>query len=189
LKRKNLYLKWKDKNQIVEILNNGGVGVVPTETVFGIIGKPDKTKRINEIKKSPENKPLTFFIGNHKQVNTLWDPIPKPFSQAIQHWPGPFTLLAGSPLVGIRMPDVEELCEIINETSPLASTSANLSGEDTSTTIEGMSEAFLEEVDFIIDESIENQSNRASTILKIEDNRVSIIREGFLTMEDLNIKQ
>lgn len=188
MKRKNLYLKWKDQLEIIDQLKKGKVGIVPTETVYGLIGLPEQTKKINEIKKSPDQKPLSFFIGNTNQIQTLWSSTPKAFAKAIQQWPGPFTLIAGEPLIGIRMPCVNELLEIINSTGPLASTSANLSGDPTCTSLDQMPNELIDHVDFIIDESISDSSNNASTIIKYEQNEISIIREGDLSAEDLHIK-
>jgi L-threonylcarbamoyladenylate synthase len=188
LKRKNLYLKWKDQFEIIELLNNGAIGVVPTETVYGIIGKPDLSKKINEIKKSSDNKPLTYFIGDLKQINNLWSNTPEAFSKTLKHWPGPFTLLADSPLIGIRMPAVPELCEILKTTGPLASTSANFSGEPTSSSLDNMPNELLNSVDFIIDESISSCFNQASTILKFEDNQVTTLRKGALDCKQLEVQ-
>lgn len=172
------YLKWQDSGSIIKSIKNGGIACVPTETVAGLIGLPEQKDKINKIKGSPPEKALSYFCANMDQALNLWGNLPSELMPLTHFWPGPLTLLYGEKnLIGIRIPKVPELLEILNETGPLASTSANFSTENAATEIANVPTQLLQNVDFVIDEKVQ-AAGQASTIIKYQHKKWHLIREG-----------
>ena len=180
-------LKWQDSKRICEWLKEGKSCLIATETVFGLMGNLDTELKLNQIKKSPENKPLSYFVGNWQQAQELWGKtIVGAEAMAKAFWPGPLTLIAGKPnSKGIRMPQISPLLELLIEIDPTLCTSANLSGDPAPQTLDDLNPELVEQVDFIIDEPAPESSGYASTILiyNHDDESWKSIREGSITSE------
>ena len=103
-----------------EILNNDGVVVLPTETVYGIGTNSLSEKGLNklyELKNRPVNKPISVLISNKEMINKVAKNITERQWKVIsKFFPGPLTIIlkkkflvpnivtANSDTVGIRMP-------------------------------------------------------------------------------------
>ena len=124
-------------NLAAKTLKNDGVIIFPTETVYGLGGlasSKNAVKRMYQIKQRPEDKPFQILISDASQLNELTDEVSEKARELIaKYWPGPLTLIFkqknGNSTVGVRLPDHELLRQLIRLTGPLASSSANLSGE------------------------------------------------------------
>ena len=82
--------------------------------------------------------------------------------------------------VGVRIPNNKELLEIINKLDkPIISTSANISEEISITNIEQIDKEIKDNVDYIYD--VGEILNQSSTIVKFENGKLIILREGILT--------
>ena len=113
-------------------------------------------------------------------------------------WPGPFTIIfnktnlvpdiltSGLGTVGIRMPNNKVCLDLINKLgSPIATSSANISNErPTSVIDENLIKNFENKVDFILD-SGKIDGGIPSTIVKVEENKINILREGPISFNDV----
>ena len=114
------------------VLRAGGVALVPTETVVGLVAAD--ARRLNEIKGSDSGKPVALLCASAEEALALAADVP-PLARRLAglYWPGPLTLVldrSGGGTVGLRVPDhgvVQDLLSAYGE--PLYATSANLSGE------------------------------------------------------------
>ena len=80
------------------------------------------------------------------------------------------------------MPNDKRLLNIMNHLNrPLISTSANISSKKAITNPDQLEEKMKEQIDCIIDEGTIN--NEASTLIKVEDNKIVILREGAISKE------
>ena len=155
----------------IEVLSQGGVIIIPTDTVYGIIcdiNNPDAIQKIYHIKRRDTKKPLPVFINDINQLNFLVDEIPAAAKVLTDNfWPGPLTLLLSchklhysevtrnSGKMGIRMPGLPLILELIDQSKiVLASTSANLSNEPATYRIDDISKEVLEQVDLVLDGGI-----------------------------------
>ncbi len=188
----------------IEVINNGGLVIGPTDTVYGILGDAtnEKTiKRVYEAKKRANNKSLLVLVGNKELLYKCVREINELEQQLIDKYlPGKLTIIfkksdyindlvtGGLDTVGIRMPDYKELLEVLNTVNkPLLSTSANISNMNTITNINMIPEELKEYIDFI-DDGGEIVAN-SSTIVKVENNKIIILREGDLSNDiRLNFK-
>jgi len=175
-------LKWKEQKDLQEMIKAGKTCLVETETVVGLLGNLNTEQKLNEIKKSPDTKPLSLFVGNQNQIEPIWTELPPGTHElASNFWPGELTLIAGKPIKkGIRMPKINPLLELLTLTGPCVCTSANLSGDPAPKSLKDVNPELLEQVDFVIDEIAPKSSGKASTILIFDDekNEWSELRSG-----------
>src|SRR3990167_10824323 len=130
--------------QLISLLKNGAVGVLPTDTVYGLVCRADNqpaVKRLYGLKKR-EKKPGTIIAADIDQLVKLG--IKYRYLKAVeQYWPGavsvvlPFSdpskayLRAGLPTLAVRIPKDKRLSVLLKQTGPLLTTSANAPGKPT----------------------------------------------------------
>lgn len=199
----SLFLKQENVNIASDILKNGGIGIFPTDTVYGIgcdFQNITSLKKIFEIKERNFNKPINILVSNKEMINKLVKDI-NPIEKILidNFWPGPFTIIfnktslvpdiltSGLNTVGIRMPKNNICLDLIDEFgSPLATSSANISNENPTSVIdENLIKNFENKVDFILD-SGKIDGGIPSTIVRVEnDNKINILREGPISFNDI----
>lgn len=184
------------ESDIIKTLKDGKLVIMPTDTIYGIIGdatNEDVINKVYEVKERPHDKPLLILVSNLSMLHELVTEIPKETEKIIKKfWPGPLTILfkksskvsdtltANSSLVAIRMPNDKRLLNIMNHLNrPLISTSANISSHDAITNPNQLEEKMKEKIDLIVDEGTVN--NEASTLITIVNGKIEILREGSLT--------
>lgn len=184
------------ESDIINTLKDGKLVIMPTDTIYGIIGdatNEDVINKVYEVKERPHDKPLLILVSNFSMLHELVTEIPKETEKIIKKfWPGPLTILfkksskvsdaltANSALVAIRMPNDKRLLNIMNHLNrPLISTSANISSHDAITNPNQLEEKMKEKIDLIVDEGTVN--NEASTLITIVNGKIEILREGSLT--------
>ena len=97
----------------------------------------------------------------------------------------PNVLTNGGDTVGIRMPDNDIALNLSKYSNvPIAAPSANISNRPSGTNIESIYNDFHDNVDIYIDDG-ESKFGVASTIVKVENNNIKILREGVITLEDI----
>lgn len=198
LRNSNDYFKLK---KIGNIIKNGGIVVFPTETVYGIgtnALNEKSIKRLYEIKKRPLNKPISLLVNNIDMVNRIAKDITKKEYELMEKFfPGPFTIIlnkkeivpniltANTDTVGIRMPDNEIARKLIEYAGvPIATTSANISGEISETNLKNIIEIFNNKVDYFIDGG-ESNIGIPSTIVKVTNDIPYILRKGSIKEEQI----
>lgn len=179
---------------VSEILRNGGVAIVPTDTVYGFSGIVDvrnsfchKTDgRIRSIKGRDENKPLIQLISDPKDIVLYTDAvIPQ---KLLDCWPGSLTMIVplkkDSPLaenigtVAFRCPGDLWLRKVIKEVgAPIYSTSVNRSGCPVIEKIDGIKAEFEKDVDLIVEDG-DKIGALPSTLVLLEDGGYRILRQG-----------
>lgn len=185
-----------DIGRLVEVINNGNIAVVPTDTVYGIIGDAtniDVIHKVYEVKKRDYSKPLILMVSSidmlEKYVLEVNDIEKKLIDR---YWPGKLTILfkknnnvddlitSGSNLVGIRYPDNKELNELMDKLNkPLISTSCNISSKEVITSIDMLEEDISKHVSYVYDGGI--LSDTSSTIVRVNGDKIEIIRDGELS--------
>ncbi len=181
-------------NQIeaLEKLKTGKPIIFQTDTLPAIACKPEYSNIIYKIKKRDKNKALILMGSQVQQVldyveNDARDDFQK---VAEKFWPGPLTLIipirknkslnfiSGENTLGIRIPDSLTARSLILESGPLATSSANISGLDTSFVAESVSND-LPDVDLLGPVPWEACSGIGSTIISwAKDGKWRLVREG-----------
>jgi L-threonylcarbamoyladenylate synthase len=171
------------------------IGVMPTDTVYGVVARAqDETavSRLYELKKR-EDKPGTLIAANLDQLESLG--LKRRYLKAVeQYWPGAVSVVIpaanpelkylhrGKMTLAVRIPDDKDLQKLLEVTGPLITSSANQPGEPPANTIEEAKAYFGDQVDFYEDGG--HLSNRQpSTIIRIIDDAVEVLREGAVTID------
>lgn len=180
--------------QIVDSLQQGGIIIYPTDTVYGLgcdILQQRAVERICRIKKvDPKKAQLSFVCSDLSHLSDYAKPLSNPVYRLLKdHLPGPYTfILPASKMVpkilqskkdtiGLRIPDNNIAMAIIRELGrPILS--ASLPGEmvEDYTDPEVMYENFRNEVDYVIDGGIGGMT--PSTVVDCTGDEPVLIREG-----------
>lgn len=190
----------KNKEEIINTLNNGGVIAYVTDTVWGLGCLPDNekaVKKIYEIKKREAQKPLILMSNEVYNLLDYVKPIPKVGQQLIKkYFPGALTIVtdksdktpdyitSNMSTVGIRIPNnkvFKEICEIIPN-HVLATTSANLSHQPSAKTYEQALENMTGLADLIIEDYGYHAKGLESTVVGVMNNELRIFRQGAITI-------
>lgn len=171
----------KFTNEHVKILKKDGIGVIPTDTLYGVVGSYFSGKAEERIKKARKvlSKPngwvtLISDVDDLQKVGVAVDEDQKKLLKRI--WPGSFSVgFRGSPNA-FRVPENKELRGFLAKTGPLIAPSANITGESPAKNIEEAQNYFHDAVDFYINAGV--LDSEPSTVLVIDGLKVSLIREG-----------
>ena len=187
-----------DLNQEVanalEVLQNGGIILYPTDTVWGIGCDASNEKavaKIYELKKRAEAKSMIVLVNGEKLMHNTFKEIPEVAWQIMDLSEKPTTLVLDKPqnvALNLVADDNTLAVRLVKETfcyklieklkKPLVSTSANISGNATPNTYSEISNEIKNGVDYIVNLSREKKCGNPSTIIKIGlDNVVKIIRK------------
>lgn len=183
----------KMDKKIITILKNDGVGVYPTDTLYGIVGSAlsrKAVKRIYDIKGRDENKPFIILIADVLQLEMFL-----PHSALMRHeiflkknWPGQVSVIlpCGSKSftylhrntnsLAFRLPKSKSLRDFLQKTGPLVAPSANPQGEEPAYTIKEAKKYFGEKVDFYVNEG--KKVGKPSTVVSLVWKIPKIIRQG-----------
>jgi len=184
----------KNLDIIIDQLNKGGIVIIPTDTIFGIACNAfnkKSIKKIFEIKKRPLSLPLSIAIKNKDYFNIVAKDISNNAQNVIdKYFPGQVTIIlkkkdiisdlitANQDYVGIRIPDDKNLQYILNNIDfPIVLTSANIHNYPNCGSVEEINKQIGDKVDYILDGKI-NENKLGSTIVKFEDNDMTILRKG-----------
>ena len=181
-----------------QIINQGGVAVFPTDTVYGIGCNPynkDSVRKIYEIKSRDISKPLQVLVYSKEIAEKIafFDEFTKKIVE--KFWPGPLTVILKltdeslkrslnvTDKIAIRVPNHKCTLEILKNCNFLVGTSANISGHSSFTNPD---ECFnnIQKYDVFVDGGTIT-SKAESTIIEIENEQIKIIREGALSHEEI----
>ena len=198
LKNSNEYYKIKDASDVIK---NGGLVLFPTETVYGIgaNGLDEKAvKKIFEAKGRAQDNPLILHIANIDMLDEIATGITDlEYKLMDAFWPGPLTIIlnkkeivpnvvtGGLNTVAVRMPKNIIANKLIEYAAvPIAAPSANISGKPSGTCLEDIYEELADKMDYIIDGG-KCEVGLESTVVKVENGQVKILRPGKITKEQI----
>jgi L-threonylcarbamoyladenylate synthase len=170
---------------LLKILKNKGIGILPCDTIYGIVGVAPATKaKIGKIKGRSLQKSFLELIPSIDWLKeyTL-QTLPHEF---VPYWPGPLTLIfkgkKGKEKVALRIPEDEILIDLLLSLQlPLYSTSVNFSGQDYLWKIADIIRIFEKKVDIIVDGG-DLPDLSPSTIVDITVTPYKLVRQGALKL-------
>jgi L-threonylcarbamoyladenylate synthase len=191
----------KDINKAKQLLEEGQLVAIPTETVYGLAGNAldaEAVTRIFQAKNRPQFDPLIIHISALEKASLYANHIPpKARDLAKAFWPGPVTLLlerkpnipdlvtAGLATVGIRCPDHPLTSRLLDAIDfPLAAPSANPFGYVSPTTPQHVNDQLGEKVAYILDGG-PCRVGIESTIVGFDNDMPVVYRSGGLSVEDI----
>ncbi len=175
-----------------KILLNAGVGVMPTDTIYGLVGSALSKKavqRIYKIRKRNPKKPMIILTGSLRDLK-LFDIKLDVREQKIlsKIWPGKISVILpcsvkkfsylhrGTKTLAFRLPATKKLRDFLKKTGPLIAPSANPEGLTPAFTIKEAKRYFGDRVDFYIDAG--KMKSLPSTLIAIKNGRAIIKRKG-----------
>ena len=178
--------------QAAKVLADGGLVIIPTETVYGIAANALNKKaleRLYKIKNRPKDKPFSILIAQEHQVQELAAEVPvAAYKLMHKFWPGALTILLKAKdqgKIGLRMPDNLIALAIINQSAvPLACPSANISGKLAPDNFEQAIKDLDGLVDLAIDAGPANIGSESS-VVDLSCQPAQIIRSGAIKDEEI----
>ena len=193
---------------VAEALKAGKLVVLPTETVYGIaaiIDNPDAIKRLSQLKSRDGSHPFSLVVDSSEAARRIaihWPGLAERLCQRI--CPGPITFVLEAnkkafevwppaafdscvlnSTVGVRIPDHPLTLEVLRQLGkPILLTSANFHGQPEAVTGQQAINNLGEEVDLICNAG-QARYGKPSTVIKVSEKAIQILREGVLSPEDL----
>lgn len=183
------------------ILKNGGLVGIPTETVYGLAADALNGAAVAKIfaaKGRPMDNPLIVHISEFSQINRLVKKVPEQAKLLAEHfWPGPLTIIlpksdiipnevsAGLSTVAVRFPVHPAARAVIDAAgTPLAAPSANLSGHPSPTTAGHVMADLNGKIDAVLDGGT-CAVGVESTVITLATQPPRLLRPGGITLEQL----
>ncbi len=182
-----------------DVLAHGGLVVFPTDTVYGLAAQlfdPQAVERLYIAKGRSSDRAIAVLIGqieHLKSVTLQMNPIAIKLAQ--KFWPGPMTLVVpGNPSlppnlsptdnVGIRMPDHPVALALLRIIGPLAVTSANLSGQPNTNTVQEVLKQLDGRVHLVLDGG-QTPGGLPSTVVDCTQEKPVVLRAGPVSQSEI----
>lgn len=181
-------------NLVEHLQKQGEIAVIPTDTVYGVVARvadPQAVARLYRLKRR-EGKPGTLVAANVDQLVAMGikrDDL----AAATELWPGAVSIITpcggdlrylhqGTDSLAIRIPDDPWLLELLAQTGPLLTSSANQPGEPPATTVAEAKAYFGDEVSWYEDGGIVNRE--PSTVIRVVDSVIEVVRLGAVKFDN-----
>lgn len=176
--------------QLAVLLQKGAVGVLPTDTVYGLVCAAVNAQAVQRLYKlkNRQHKPGTLIAANIDQLVGLG--FKRRYLTAVeQFWPGPVSveipfsepsrayITQGQPTIGVRIPAGKDITKLLSKTGPLQTTSANPTGKEIADTIHQAQSYFGDKVDFYVNGG-DLKDHPPSTLIRIVDDAIEVLRQG-----------
>ncbi len=142
----------KNIKNIIRVLKNDGIGIMPTDTLYGLVGGAFSEKaieRIYKIKKRNKNKKLIVLISAIAEIEKFGIKLTKKQIEFLEKvWPGKVSIIIEN--IAFRLPAKKSLIEILKKTGPLVAPSANTEGYLPAKNITEAKKYFGNNVDFYL---------------------------------------
>lgn len=182
---------WSDEN-LIRILQGGGVVVMPTDTLYGIVGRAenfDTVDRIYKLKKRTPEKPPIILIGDISQLRVFSIDLLEEKKKILEeYWPSPISIILeckndsfeylhrGTNTLAFRIPLDEALRNLLMLVGPLIAPSANKEGVIPAEDVNKAKEYFGDFVDLYVDGG--KIFGKASKLIKLNnDGSIDILRD------------
>lgn len=188
-------------SNIAKQVNSGAIGVIPTDTVYGVVAKASDQAAVTRLYqlKSRESKPGTLIAASLEQLEELG--LKHRYLKAVeQFWPGAVSVIIpasdpklaylhqGKLSLAVRIPADKELQDLLKQTGPLLTSSANQPDKPPANTIQEAKKYFGDQVDFYEDGG-DLSGRQPSTVIRMLDDAVDVIRQGAVKIDDATIGQ
>ncbi len=184
-------------NSVCDMLSQGGLVIVPSDTVYALVADATNQIAINtllDFKKRPPGKAISVFVDNLSKARSIVSINKKQMSTISQLIPGPFTvvlpyksgvahgLLSEKNTLGIRIPDYPFINKLLAQYGvPLTATSANVSGRSPHYSIPSLLSTLSDKKKKYIQMIIDRGTlpyNKPSTVIDLTGDSVRVLRQG-----------
>ncbi len=172
----------------------GGVGVIPTDTLYGLVAKASNQSAVARLYllKSRDGKPGTIIASSIEQLIDLG--LKRQYLTAVkEYWPGAVSIIIptsnqlaylhlGKYSLAVRVTDKLNLLSLLDKTGPLLSSSANTPGDPPAVNIKEANNYFGDLLDFYVEGGIIKA--KPSTVIRMVDDVVEVVRRGSVTINE-----
>jgi len=193
----NIKKKYEIRNETINVLENGGLVIAPSDTVYGLLvdaTNENAVQKLIQFKNRPAGKPISIFVSDFFMMKKLVDVTKKQEQLLKELLPGPFTVILQSKhkvscllesekgTLGIRLLCYEFITELVRRFGkPVTATSANLSGRSPHYSIDTLFSELPQSkkklVDLVIDAG-RLPRNKPSTVIDLTTPTIKIMRKG-----------
>lgn len=179
------------KGKVIQLLRRGGIGIIPTDTIYGIVGSALKIKtveRIYRLRKRNRKKPMIILISSIANLKCFGINVDSKTKKILKRfWPGKVSIVLpcpskkfaylhrGTKTLAFRPPAKESLRAFLRKTGPLVAPSANPEGRPLAKTIREAKRYFGEKVDFYIDGN--RLAARPSKLIALHKGNIVVLRK------------
>lgn len=183
-------------------LKAGRAAIFPTDTVFGLgvaVRSTPSPEQLYRLKGRSDQKPIAWLVGGLDALATYGEHVPSwAYELAQEHWPGALTLVVQASeavpesyrsktgTIALRMPDHPTTLELIARVGPLATTSANLSGDRAPVLVEEVPEALASQVCVLAGKTI---TGAASSVIDCTRDEPRILRAGAIAERSFPMRE
>jgi len=176
---------------IIKILENGGVGVTPTDTLYGLVAQAlnkQAVSRVYRLKQRSVHKPFIILISSYEDLAVFGIKMDRNTESLLKkYWPGPVSIILPSTLekfryldrgsegLAFRLPKKKKLLEILKKTGPLVAPTANPENKRPARNIGQAKKYFGNKVDFYLGGGTLN--SKPSSLIRIKGGNVEILRK------------
>lgn len=176
---------------IINQLNSGYIGILPTDTIYGIHVKAlSKTavEKVYGLKKRGTKKPMIILISSLKDLKNFQIKLDNKIKNFLNNiWPSQVSVVLsandnfsylhrGTKKLAFRFPSNKLLLKILKKTGPLISTSANLSNQPPAINLNQAKKYFNKQINFCVDAG--KILSKPSTVIEINKGKVQVLRQG-----------
>jgi len=163
--------------EIAAVLRAGGIVLMPTDTIYGLHAPANDAgaAKLAQIKGRDEGKRFVVIAASIEQLESMSVNVPTALRSI---WPAPLTaiLSRGAETIAVRVPDLAWLRDLLAQTGPLFSTSANRSGETPIDRPQALAREVVTRLDGIVDAG--PRAGKPSAIVDFTETEPRFIREG-----------
>lgn len=164
------------KQDIIKILKTGGIGVLATDTIYGLVCSAlnkKAIKRVYKVRKRNQNKKCIILISSIKDLAKFGI---KPDKETLKilnkYWPGKVSVVINN--IAFRLPKKPSLIKLLKQTGPLIAPSANPESLPPARTITEAKAYFGDQVDFYL---AGRTNKKPSRLIKIENGKIAVLRK------------
>ena len=174
--------------EITRLLACGGVGILRTDTLYGLVARADDeaaVQRIYKLKGRDDDKSPIVLIDGIDQMyeqpggemsnllNSVW---PGPVSVIVPSNHAPTWIRRGNDSVAYRMPDDKAIRRLVRITGPLIAPSANPQGDAPAMNVDEAQRYFGDKIDFYVDGGAVTDQTPSQLILVGQDGTTTRLR-------------
>ena len=180
--------------ELIRLLKDGAVGVLPTDTIYGLVCRAADESAVARLyaTKKRDQKPGTLIAASVEQLVDLG--LKARYLKPVEHyWPNPISIIIpnhelayihlGKGGIATRIPANKEVRALLQKTGPLLTTSANHPGEPEAHTMHAAQKYFKDDIDFYVDGG-DLSGRAASTVMRVVDDAVEVLRQGSVKINE-----
>jgi len=177
---------------VVAGLRRGGIAVIPTDTIYGVVGSAfsrTAVERIYRLRRRNVKKPMIVLLASVRELSRFGVRVDAAIVSFLHRvWPGKVSVILpvkdkrfaylhrGTSTLAFRIPPLKSLRALLKKTGPLVAPSANPEGKSPARTVNEAREYFGDDVDIYVDKG--KCPAHPSTVVALRWGRITLVRRG-----------